>query len=126
MSVDIVLVDDDREIRFLFEAVLDSAGYQVEAFACAEPALEYLGEGGRPRMIIMDLMMPDIDGREFRRRQLETAAISDIPFMFVTGVADLNEDLHELGPCAIIQKPITDVEDFLGQIRACLSECGDG
>lgn len=126
MSVDIVLVDDDREIRFLFEAILDSEGYEVASFARAEPALEFLREGARPRMFIIDLMMPGIDGREFRKRQLDISESSDIPFMLVTGVTDLEGDLHAPEPCAIIQKPITDLEDFVGEIRACLSEFDHG
>ena len=79
MSQIILVVDDDAAIRALFTALLRGAGYDTEAVADGGEALALLRGRAPPALILLDLAMPRVDGREFRRRQLLDSALSAVP-----------------------------------------------
>jgi CheY-like chemotaxis protein len=97
----ILVVDDDPECRDALADLLGNEGYDV---ACAEngwQALEYLSHD-TPRLIILDLMMPVMDGREFLQRKRGDPRLRSLPVVVVTATwraADLCGE-------AIVQKPI--------------------
>ena len=82
-SSKILLVDDDVALSKMFKYNLDSAGFSCNLVHHAEEALELL-KTELPDIIISDVMMPKINGFEFRKRILEQPNLKSIPFMFLT------------------------------------------
>src|SRR5688572_13333187 len=81
----ILLVDDDNDIRETYGEVLVDEGYQVVLARDGLEALEYLeGTATLPDLILLDLMMPRMDGNQFRGRQLETPRLADIPVVVIS------------------------------------------
>jgi CheY-like chemotaxis protein len=75
----LLVVDDDPLIRDGLAELLRGSGYSVATAKHGGDALDYLRRNAAPRVIILDLMMPVMDGWEFRRRQSQDPALSDIP-----------------------------------------------
>ena len=82
-SAKILLVDDDAGLSKMFKYNLDNAGFECKVVHQAEVALELL-KSYLPDIIISDIMMPNINGFEFRKRILEHPRLRSIPFMFLT------------------------------------------
>jgi len=80
----VLVVDDDPDIRDSLREVLEDEGYTVSSVANGREALDYLRSGKRPCVILLDLMMPVMDGWQFRREQKQDATIADIPLVVIT------------------------------------------
>jgi two-component system cell cycle response regulator DivK len=91
MAGEAILVVDDNLLNIkLARAVLAHAGYEVHSAADAATAFAQL-EVARPQLIIMDLMLPDMDGCELARKIKHDARYSDIPIIAMTA-SDLADD----------------------------------
>lgn len=104
----IYAIEDERDIRELIAFNLSREGYRVREFASAEPALEAL-KAEKPDMILLDMMLPGIDGFETLRRirmKSETAAIPVVMVTARTDDADIVAAL-ELGADDYICKPFS-------------------
>jgi CheY-like chemotaxis protein len=76
----ILVVDDDADIRELLSELLAEAGYRVATATNGRDALDYLrGSSERPCVILLDLMMPELNGWQFRDAQLQDRNLADIP-----------------------------------------------
>jgi CheY-like chemotaxis protein len=82
----ILIVDDDSEIRSALTDLLTIAGYGVLEAANGQEALDLLGRPDEPLpcLIVLDVMMPILDGWEFRRRQIADPRLASIPVLVVT------------------------------------------
>ena len=80
----ILVVDDDPDIRDSLREVLEDEGYTVNTVGNGREALDYLHRSPRPCVILLDLMMPVMDGWQFRREQKQDAAIATIPLIVIT------------------------------------------
>jgi CheY-like chemotaxis protein len=80
----ILVVDDDPDIRDSLQEVLEDEGYGVSCVNNGREALDYLRQGHRPCVILLDLTMPVMDGWQFRREQKQDPAIADIPLVVIT------------------------------------------
>jgi CheY-like chemotaxis protein len=89
--VTILLVDDDEDLRGLMQAVLEREDYEVAVAANGREALDWLRSGGRPALILLDLMMPEMNGWQFRAAQLAEPAWADIPVVVVTAGRNLEQ-----------------------------------
>ncbi len=81
----LMVVDDDTEIREVVEAVLVAEGYAVATASDGAEALRQLRSGSRPCLILLDLRMPGMDGREFRERTVADPDLHDIPVVILSG-----------------------------------------
>src|SRR4051812_43859009 len=114
----ILVVDDDGDIREAIGEVLRSDGYEVHEAADGCEAWESLAEGFRPCLIVLDLMMPRMNGYQFRERQLADPTRKDIPVLVVSAAANETE-LHRLGVRYRLKKPF-DLDEL---IRAVENAC---
>lgn len=80
----ILIVEDDRDIRDVLAEILAEEGYQVLAAEDGAEGLRRLAEGPTPDLILLDLMMPRMDGYQFREEQRKNPEWSPIPLVLLT------------------------------------------
>jgi CheY-like chemotaxis protein len=100
----IVVVEDDTDLREAIGELLGEEGYAARLFENGRTALDFLRGGGRPELILLDLMMPEMNGWQFREEQLKDAALRDIPVVVMTGSRGF--DGHGIAAQEILYKPI--------------------
>lgn len=103
----VCVVDDDDDIREVLADVLSEEGFDVVAAGDGESALGLLhSRAPACRLILLDLMMPRMNGWEFRRKQLEDPAIAEIPVLLLTGAGNGAKAIDELHVAGTIEKPV--------------------
>ena len=81
----VLVVDDDHDLREAVVELLEQNGYEAVPVCDGREALDYLVEArSRPSVILLDLMMPVMDGLRFREEQLGRPEIADIPIVVMT------------------------------------------
>jgi len=106
MRGSVLVVEDDPELLNSLSEVLESEGYRV---ACARHGLEALGRlrgGARPSVILLDLMMPIMNGWQFRYEQRQDSDLSKIPVVVVSAKSDSRQHAEWLEADGYISKPI--------------------
>ena len=101
----ILIVEDDPDMQEIIQHALESGGYHVVAADNGQEALRQLRDGLNPSLIVLDLMMPVMDGFEFRKAQLADPQIADIPVIVCSGHQDPKSSAERLGVAAYIEKP---------------------
>ena len=99
----ILLIEDDEKSRFAIGAVLEDEGHLVISVENGAEAIAYLRGGGRAALILLDLMMPDSNGWQFRREQLADPSLADIPVVVMSGMYD---PPGMLGTAGFVAKPV--------------------
>jgi CheY-like chemotaxis protein len=90
----LLIVDDDRDIREVLGEMLTDEGFNIEAAWNGAEALKRLREGFRPNLIILDLMMPVMDGLTFREHLKSNPELAAIPVIGVTAAAAFEADFE--------------------------------
>ncbi len=85
----VLVVDDEPDIRSILCDVLENEGYVVCGAGNGREALELLRSGERPSLILLDLMMPVMDGWSFLRALRNDEQLAEIPVLVVSASADL-------------------------------------
>ena len=98
----ILVVDDDPELRHVLAMALTDEGYEVRCAPDGQAALDLLEEW-LPRLILLDLMMPELDGWTFRAHQLATERARDVPVVILSAARD--PSVEALKPAAVVPKP---------------------
>jgi CheY-like chemotaxis protein len=114
-SSTILLVDDDDAIAESVRDVLTDEGYDVRRAVDGKEALALVRGGLRPELILLDLMMPIMDGYEFRARQLEDQALASIPVVVLSAY----DVTPVLGAVHALRKPFT-LDALLTTVRRAL------
>jgi CheY-like chemotaxis protein len=113
----ILLVEDSEDLRFLLQSFLESENYHVETAENGRVALAILGKlEKKPGLILLDMMMPVMDGFSFRQEQLKRPELAEIPVYVMTADQHGDDKSKRLGAAGFVTKPITDIEDFLHDI----------
>ncbi|MEN8098496.1 MAG: response regulator transcription factor [Chloroflexota bacterium] len=117
----ILVVDDEKQIVNLLRAYLEEAGFRVVSANDGQQAL-YTARYEKPDVIVLDLMMPEMDGWEFTRRIRRE---SDVPIIMLTArVEDMDKILGlELGADDYVTKPFSPRE-VVARVRAILRRAG--
>jgi CheY-like chemotaxis protein len=115
----VMIVDDDPDICMTMQIVLETYGYCVITASDGAEALDKLAAGERPCLIILDLMMPGMDGQQFREAQLDNPALAEIPVVVLSGDYKVEERAAEMGVEGLrkpIQLPklLAKIEQFCG------------
>lgn len=115
----ILVVDDITDNSFLLQTVLQGEGFQVEVADNGQAALTQI-EVNPPDLVLLDVMMPEMNGFEVTRRIRQNDSLPFIPILLITGYSDFTPAQgFDLGADGFIRKPI-DVDQLLQQIRAIL------
>jgi CheY-like chemotaxis protein len=112
----VLLVDDDLDARSLLAMLLELDGHTVHTSSDGLEAMEALRKGLRPCVILLDLMMPNLDGAGVVREMRRDPSLAGLPVVLVSGVADLDEAASELGVAATMTKPV-DPDELLRAVR---------
>ena len=104
----VLVVEDDIDILRAVVQVLEDEGYAVRAAENGSVALAALREPGaaRPCVILLDLMMPVMDGWAFRAEQLRDPAVSDIPVIVLTADGAAAQKIGLMHAAGALRKPV--------------------
>src|SRR5262245_27261653 len=111
----VLIVEDDADLRDMMAQLLALEGYQTVAVGNGREALEYLRSAGPPDLILLDLMMPVMDGWEFRRRQTADPALASVPVVILSAL-DPNR-ASDVPAAAFLKKPL-DFDRLLQLVRS--------
>jgi DNA-binding response OmpR family regulator len=113
MGRDVVLIEDDEGIREVIELALTGAGYRVHLASNGAEALDIVART-TPQLILLDLKMPILDGREFARRYRRSAR-PPAPLVLLTAAEDPAAEAASIGADAYLAKPF-DLDALLALI----------
>jgi CheY-like chemotaxis protein len=103
----VLVIEDDPDVRNALAELLAGEGYQVSATADGAEALDTLRGGLRPSVIVLDLMMPNMDGWDFRRAQLEDPTLAPVPVVLLTASGFRPDSMRsERGRLEMLPKPV--------------------
>jgi CheY-like chemotaxis protein len=113
----VLIVDDNAAASDSLALLLGLEGYAAATAADGQQALAYLGSHPATALVVLDLMMPVMDGWEFLRRRQADPALAGVPVVVLTAVAQSSrEGVLELGADACLEKP-ADIEALLAAVR---------
>ncbi|HXJ19029.1 MAG TPA: response regulator [Polyangia bacterium] len=103
----VLVIEDDPDVRSALAELLAGEGYQVSATADGAEALDTLRGGLLPSVIVLDLMMPKVDGWDFRRAQLEDPSLAQVPVVLLTASGFRPDSMRsERGRLEMLPKPV--------------------
>jgi two-component system chemotaxis response regulator CheY len=105
----ILVVDDDRDIREAMADALEAEGYRVATASDGLDALRWLRsqpDGARASLILLDLMMPNMDGVEFRREQARDPRLQSIPVILLSADMSVGEKARAMQAAGYVTKPV--------------------
>jgi CheY-like chemotaxis protein len=110
----VLIVEDDEDLRDMMAQMLTIEGFAATAVANGREALDYLRRAIKPHVILLDLMMPVMDGWEFRRRQQADPELAPVPVIVLSAL-----DRSRAAPVdaiAFLKKPL-DFDRLLELVR---------
>ena len=111
----VLIVEDDADLREMMAQLLTLEGYTAAAVANGREALEYLHDGhDKPNVILLDLMMPVMDGWEFRRRMQADPSIAELPVIVLSALDPSRA--RDVDATAFLRKPL-DFDRLLSLVR---------
>jgi CheY-like chemotaxis protein len=117
LSTPVLIVEDDEDIARNLRDQLEGEGYIVTWARNGAVALEQLrGSSQLPSLILLDLMMPVMDGYQFRMEQERDPRIAWIPVVLMTADGDIHAKKHKIGAQMHISKPV-DVDAILAAVQ---------
>ena len=93
----VLVIDDDADIRESLQALLEAYGFSAVAVDGGPAALAMLRAGQIPNVILLDLMMPEMDGAEFRRHQLADPTLAKIPVIVISAGGNVVQKARAMG-----------------------------
>ena len=111
----VLIVEDDEDLREMMAQLLTLEGFQTAAVANGREALDYLYGSARPDVILLDLMMPVMDGWEFRRRQQADPILAPVPVIVLSALDQARA--ANLDATAFLKKPL-DFDHLLTLVRS--------
>ena len=112
----ILIVEDEPDIRSVMQESLEAVGLSILTAANGQEALGKLGNNPSVSLILLDLMMPVMNGWQFLSAIDKNPVLKKIPIIVVTVFSDLAKDLNVRG---VIKKPF-DLDDLLKQVNDTL------
>ncbi len=101
----ILVVDDEPSIRKYLQTLLEIEGHEVEAVTCGSEALERIGAGEHPDLIILDVLMPEMDGLETLRRLMQMNRMLNVIMLSCSNEVSTVVEAIRLGASDYLTKP---------------------
>ena len=118
-SPSVMVVDDDPDILEVTRFVLENAGYRVATAANGADALASLRGREKPGLILLDLMMPVMNGWQFRAEQMRDPELASVPVVVITGAGNAAARAAPAGVAGLLEKPV-DLDTLLSAVgRYC-------
>jgi CheY-like chemotaxis protein len=111
----VLVVEDDAEARDAMVRLLRTEGYTVVTAGDGQQALDLL-HAAVPDLILLDLLLPGMDGWEFRQRQQDDPALARVPVVLISGTEGLARVATALAVAGFLEKPV-DVDRLLTEVR---------
>ena len=121
----VLVVDGDDDVRVAHVALIATQGYPVAEAENGATALEWLRTHEPPGLLLIDLMMPVMNGLRFREEQLKDPRISGVPAVAITARGPALERLEPLRFAAVLYKPVDVAVLFETLARHCLAGGGE-
>jgi CheY-like chemotaxis protein len=118
-SPQVLIVEDDRDTREMLERFLQLEGFDVRSAPNGHVALQSLQAAGKPCVILLDLMMPVMNGWQFRQAQVQDPDFATIPVIVVTAAGPRGE-IPEIEADGWLAKPV-DFEQLLSAVQTFCS-----
>lgn len=115
-ACDVLIVEDDRAVREAAAALLEIDGLRVAEAEHGADALGALEGGLRPKVIVLDMMMPVVDGERFLRARRLAPEVASIPVVIFSALQKVPRNLSKSNVVAILSKPV-DPPRFLKVVR---------
>lgn len=117
----ILLVEDDLDISEAIQSILEEEKYKIKCVFNGKEALEFLSEAKTaPSLILLDIMMPIMNGYEFRAAQLKEPRIATIPTIILSAAGKTIEN-EELNFNECLKKPL-DLETLIDAVKRNISD----
>jgi CheY-like chemotaxis protein len=113
----VLVVDDDADVRELLRVALEAEGYHVAGADNGRAALDHLRSHADSCIILLDLMLPVMDGSHFRTAQLHDRSLAWIPVVVMSGGFDSDRHARELGARRLVRKPL-DLDEVTQALRS--------
>jgi CheY-like chemotaxis protein len=115
----VLVVDDDADVRELLRLTLAAEGYEVRTASNGREALHAQLSHAETCIIVLDLLLPVMDGDAFRAAQLRDRSLAWIPVVIMSAAVDADRRARELGARRFIRKPLN-----LDEVRGALRHIG--
>ena len=104
----IVVIEDDNDLRETLKDLLEMEGFRVVTASNGREGLHQIEQNGRPCLILLDLMMPVMNGWEFLEvlRREQAAPLAQTPVAVVSAAADVADVERDYG-CSVLKKPVS-------------------
>jgi CheY-like chemotaxis protein len=112
----ILVVEDEPELRDVLRVALESDGYDVSVVGNGRDAIQHLRSTANTCLIVLDLLLPIMDGKRFRSVQLRDRSLACIPVIVMSGGVEAGREARELGATAFVRKPV-DVDELRAAVR---------
>ena len=112
----VLIVDDDDDIRETLELILASRGYRSMGASDGAEALALMRENPLPVVVLLDIMMPGMNGTQFRAAQLADPRLASVPLVVMTGDGRADQRAEALGAFRSLKKPL-DIGDLIAVVR---------
>jgi len=119
----ILVVDDEPMVRDTLGQVLVDEGYVVDTAVDGEDALDRVHDA-RPDAILLDLMMPGMNGRQFLQHLRNEADYAEVPVLIMTAVHGLEVNLASIGASEVVEKPFN-IDDLLNKVALAVYRSRD-
>jgi CheY-like chemotaxis protein len=114
----ILIVEDAPDLQILLSRLFKGESYEVSQAYNGQQAIDLLNSMSElPNLILLDLMMPVMDGVEFRQRQRKDPRFSSIPVVVMTADSNSQVKIAQLGVTDFVRKPIDDLNRLLDLVE---------
>ena len=114
----VLVVDDDAEIRQALAELLEDEEYTVRLAANGSEALALIAHGLKPDVILLDVMMPIMDGWHFLSARLRHPDLVEVPIIIISAGQEAEREAHKVGVFEVAKKPLH-IDDLIRRIEDC-------